>query len=52
MNNSALISQNARKIKDKDNLRGVPNIKRLSYVKSLKLRGEGRDMMDMILPRH
>ena len=37
MKNSALISQNARKIKDKDNLRGVPNIKKLSYVKSLKI---------------
>ena len=36
--NSALISQNARKIKDKDNLKGVPKIKiKLSYVKSLKI---------------
>ena len=56
---SALISQNARIIKDKDNLRGVPKIKEWSCVKSLKIKGgKGGSFnrytiyIDMIWPRH
>ena len=37
MMNSALISQNARKIKDRDNLRGVPNIKKIELCKKSKI---------------
>ena len=39
MINTALISQNARKFKDKDNLGGVPKIKKIELFKKSETKG-------------